>query len=182
MLEGKKYISIFCGSRNGNNPKLLSLAYEFGMYISNNYGLVYGGTNIGLMNAFAEGVLKGNGNIIGVITEQFINAGIMHEGVSNMIISADMHKRKADIYNIADIYVVFPGGLGTLDELFELLTWKSLNILNKPVLLFNYDGYFNNLLLFLEHVKLTGFIDPELNKLFVVCERYEDLKHMLEIK
>lgn len=181
MYNNKKYISIFCGSRDGSDSNLVKLAFELSHLISNKYGLIYGGTNIGLMNAFANGALSNNGEVIGVITEQFRIDGIMHAGVINMITTTDMHKRKAEIYKLADIYLVFPGGFGTLDELFEILTWKSLNLLDKPIIIYNYKGFFDYLILFLNNSFSTGFITDKMNDLFVVVNDLEELQNILQL-
>lgn len=175
MEKPKPLISIFCGSRNGNNQELLDLAYQFGKVISKNYGLIYGGTNIGLMNAFANGVLESKGEIHGIITEKFKNEGMMHKGVENMIVTSNMHERKMRIYDIANIFIVFPGGLGTLDETFEVLTWKQLNIIDKPILIFNYKGFFNGLFRFLDDINNYGFTDKNIDRLYTVVNDYKEL-------
>lgn len=182
MNNNRKYISIFCGSRNGNDPNLVKLAFELSYRISNKYGLIYGGTNIGLMNAFANGALNNNGELIGVITEQFKIDGIMHTDVVNMITAPDMHKRKEEIYKRADIYLVFPGGFGTLDELFEILTWKSLNLLDKPIIIFNYKGFFDYLILFLNNSLTDGFITDKMNDLFVIIDDFDELQKILQLR
>jgi len=181
MKKTKPLISIFCGSRLGNNQELLEFAYQFGKIISKKYGLIYGGTNIGLMNAFANGVLESKGEIFGVITKKFENDGIMHKGVLNMLITSDMHERKKKIYDLADVFVVFPGGLGTLDETFEVLTWKQLNIIDKPVLIFNYNGFFDMLFKFLNDINNYGFTDTNVNKLYKVVNNYKELVNAIDL-
>lgn len=179
MKKTKPLISIFCGSRNGNNPELINIAYEFGATISTKFGLIYGGTNIGLMNAFANGVIDNDGDIYGIITEKFKSEGIMHNGVKKMIIATNMHDRKRKIYDLADVFVVFPGGLGTLDETFEILTWKHLNIFDKPILFFNYHGFFNGLFKLIEDIKKKEFIDFNTDKLYSTFDNFKDLIDMI---
>jgi hypothetical protein len=181
MEKTKPLISIFCGSRIGNDLELLDFAYQFGKTISKKYGLIYGGTNIGLMNSFANGVLDSNGEILGVITEKFKNEGIMHNGVENMIITSNMHERKKIIYDLADIFIIFPGGLGTLDETFEVLTWKQLNIIDKPIFIFNYKGFFNDLFNFLDNINNYGFIDKNANELYSVHNNYKDIISAIDL-
>lgn len=181
MEKIKPLISVFCGSRIGSNQELLDFAYQFGKVISNKYGLIYGGTNIGLMNAFATGVLDNNGEIYGVITEKFKNDGIMHHGVNKMIVTQNMHERKKKIYDLADIFVVFPGGLGTLDETFEILTWKQLCIINKPIFIFNYKGFFNGLFSFIENINNYGFTDNNVDKLYTVINDFKELVNAVDI-
>ncbi len=180
-MRTKPLISVFCGSRIGNNKELLDHAYQFGKVISQKYGLIYGGTNIGLMNAFANGVLDNKGEIYGIITEKFKNEGIMHNGVVKMIVTSNMHERKKKIYDLADIFVVFPGGLGTLDETFEILTWKQLNIINKPILIFNYIGFFNGLFRFLDDINKNGFSDKNVDKLYTVVNDFRDLVSAVDL-
>ncbi len=181
MEKTKPLISIFCSSRLGNNQELLDLAYQFGKIISEKYGLIYGGTNIGLMNAFANGVLENKGEIIGVITKKFKNDAIMHKGVLNMLVTSNMHERKKIIYDLADVFVVFPGGLGTLDETFEVLTWKQLNIIDKPVLIFNYNGFFDGLFKFLDDINNFGFTDNNVDKLYKVANNYKELVYSIDL-
>lgn len=175
MEKTKPLISVFCGSRIGNNKELFDFAYQFGKVISKKYGLIYGGTNIGLMNAFANGILDAKGEIYGIITEKFKDDGIMHNGVEKMIVTSNMHKRKKKIYDLADIFIVFPGGLGTLDETFEVLTWKQLNIIDKPIFIFNYKGFFNGLFSFLDDINHYGFTDNNVDKLYTVVNDFKEL-------
>jgi len=181
MDKTKPIISVFCGSRIGSNQELLDFAYQFGKVISKKYGLIYGGTNVGLMNACANGVLENNGEIYGIITEKFKDDGIMHNGVKKMIVTQNMHERKKKIYDLADIFIVFPGGLGTLDETFEILTWKQLNIIDKPILIFNYKGFFNGLFRFLDDINNYGFIDKNVDKLYTVVNDYRELVNAVDI-
>ena len=177
MPNRKEYISIFCGSRIGNDPLLRKIAYDFGYLLSTKYNLIYGGTNIGLMNDFANGVLNNKGKIIGIITENFKNSGIMHEGLTKCILVPDMHKRKIEIYKRADYFLVFPGGYGTLDEIFEVITWKQLGLINQPVVIFNYNGFFTTLFNHLENTSMAGFTDSNIYEIVDICQNYDELRH-----
>lgn len=177
-----KYISIFCSSRDGNDILLKNIAYDSGVLLSRKFGIIYGGTNIGLMNDFANGVLSNNGEIIGVITKHFKNVGIMHTGIKNMIIVPTMHHRKKIIYKLSDIFLIFPGGFGTLDEMFEVITWKQLCIIDKPIIMFNYNGFFNKLIDYLKDLTKAGFIDVNFFEIVTICNSYKELSDYFHIE
>ncbi len=176
-----KTIAVLCGSNTGISNEYLQIAEEFANVLSKSYGIVYGGTNVGLMGVFASVFLAQQGHIQGVITEKLKRKGVMHEGVSNIVVTSSMHERKSVIYNNVDLFLFFPGGLGTLDELFDLLSLKILGEVNKPIYIFNYNGFFDELLFFLEKISLLGFSDNNYKELFKVYDNLDGLKKSLSL-
>ena len=154
-----KKIGVFCGAKDGSSGSYAELATSLGRrFVSLNIGLVYGGAKIGLMGAIADSVIKGGGNVIGVIPKQILEFEVAHTGLSQLIKVNDMHERKKAMYDYSDSFLALPGGFGTLDELFEVLTWNQLGIHKKPVHILNLNGFFDNLLLHLDHLVKEGFL------------------------
>ena len=157
-----KTICVFCGSSMGNNGVYRRKAEDFGqMLVKNNINLVYGGSNIGLMHALADTVLELGGKVTGVMPRHLADKNLVHQHLTEMHIVGSMHERKALMAELSDGFVAFPGGFGTLDELFEILSWNQLGIIQKPCALLNIDGYYNHLLDFLNHCVNENFIRPE---------------------
>lgn len=156
-----KQVCIFCGSYPGTQPVYMTAAHAMGMGLAKrNLGLVYGGGRVGLMGAVADGALAGSGKVTGVIPQSLVDRELAHTGLSELRVVASMHQRKAMMAEIADAFIALPGGFGTLDELFEIITWAQLGIHNKPVALLNIKGYFDPLVHFIEHMATEGFIKP----------------------
>ena len=134
-------VAVFCGSKFGNNPLYRAHAVELGRLIAlNNQTLIYGGGSVGLMGVVSDSVLESNGKVIGVIPDLLRNREIHHPGISELIITADMHARKKKMYELCDAAIILPGGFGTLDELFEMLTWNQLSLHDKKIILLNSGG------------------------------------------
>ena len=161
-MEGRvKRIGVFCGAKDGVGGSYNELATLIGQkFVHRDVGLVYGGARVGLMGAIADSVLKSGGHVIGVIPEQILELEVAHTGLSELIKVEDMHTRKKAIYDYSDSFLVLPGGFGTLDELFEVLTWNQLSIHKKRVQLLNLNGFFDNLLLHLDLLVREGFLAP----------------------
>ena len=152
-------VGVFCGSKNGASGSYTELAVSLGRRLAElSIGLVYGGAKIGLMGAIADSVIKNGGNVIGVIPKQILELEVAHTGLSKLIKVDDMHERKKAIYDYSDLFLALPGGFGTLDEFFEVLTWNQLDIHKKPVHILNLNGFFDNLLLHLDHLVKEGFL------------------------
>jgi len=128
--------------------------------VQRNYGLVYGGADVGLMGIVANAVLESHGDVIGVIPRALVDKEVAHTGLSDLRIVGSMHERKACMADSADAFVALPGGLGTLEELFETLTWVQLGLHGKPVGLLDVDGYYQGVLAFLDHAVAEGFLKP----------------------
>lgn len=154
-----KRIAVFCGSKEGNNPVFQADASRLGMLMAmQGITLIYGGGNKGLMGAVANAVMDHSGKAIGVIPEVLLEWEHQHEGITELHVVKDMHIRKKMMYELCDAAIVLPGGNGTLDELFEMLTWNTLNIHNKKIILLNTAGYYKHLIAHIEQMTAAGFL------------------------
>ncbi len=152
-------ICVFCGSSFGNSSIYEDAAKEIGLLISSsNSTLIYGGGKVGLMGAVADSVLKTSGSVIGVIPDFLYQREVAHTSLTELHIVASMHERKMRMADLADVFVALPGGLGTLDELAEILTWKQLGLIQKPIALLNINSYFDPFILLLEKMASEGFL------------------------
>lgn len=158
----KLTIAVFCGSSDGNSPRIKDLTIELAKGIaSQGINLVYGGARIGLMGELANTVLKNGGEVIGVIPQFLKLQEIVHEELSQLYTVRTMHERKQIMCDLSDGFVALPGGFGTLDELFEIITWAQLGLHHKPIALLNIDGYFDALIQMIDHMVEQGFIHPK---------------------
>jgi len=165
-------VCVFCGSQVGSNGLYQQAAAELGcLLVQRGYGLVYGGGHVGLMGVIADAVLHNGGEVIGVIPEAMMVRELAHTGITRMDVVPSMHARKARMAELADAFIAMPGGYGTFEELFEIMTWALLGIHQKPIGLLNVAGYFNALLACVEHAMAEGFIPPEHRQLTVIAER-----------
>jgi len=155
-------ICVFCGSGKGNNPIYIKTAENLAseMYKSH-VELVYGGGNIGLMGVLADRLLTLGGTVTGVIPKKLVEIEVAHTGLTNMHIVEGMHERKALMTKLSDGFIIMPGGIGTMDEFFEIFTWLQLGYHNKPICLLNSGGYYNKLLEFLNHSVTEGFLSRQ---------------------
>jgi uncharacterized protein (TIGR00730 family) len=154
-------IAVFCGASAGMSPGYREAAGGFGGLLAREgIGLVYGGGAIGLMGALADGVLAAGGHVIGVIPHALDTREVAHRGLSELRVVSSMHERKAQMADLADGFVALPGGIGTLEELFEIWTWAQLGIHLKPCALLNVNGFYTGLVSFLDHVVSEGFLKP----------------------
>ena len=162
---------MFCGSKAGARPeyRLAAQAMAAALLVEN-IGLVYGGGGIGLMGEVADGVLAGGGEVIGVIPRHMTSREVAHQGLSDLRVVGSMHDRKTLMYDLADGFVALPGGLGTLEELFEVTTWSQLGLHVKPTGLLDVAGYFSLLSGFLDHTVTEGFVNREHRRLLIVEE------------
>jgi uncharacterized protein (TIGR00730 family) len=158
----RRRVCVFCGSKPGNRPAYHGEAVALGRLLGENgLGLVYGGAQVGLMGAVADAALAHGGEVIGVIPEVLAGVEVAHQNLSRLVMVGTMHERKALMAQEADAFVALPGGFGTLDEFFEILTWAQLEIHSKPCLLVNTEGYFDQLLGFLQTSIREGFLKTE---------------------
>lgn len=152
-------ICVFCGSKAGDRPAYTEAARELGEALAHRgVGLVYGGASIGLMGVVADATLRAGGQAIGVIPDSLKDKEIAHPGLTELRIVDSMHARKALMADLSDGFVALPGGIGTLEELFEIWTWSHLKIHQKPCVLLNVEGYYDELLIFLDKMHDAGFI------------------------
>lgn len=176
-----KKICVYCGSSAGNNSDYLDLAAQIGREIAGrNWGIVYGGAKIGMMGTVADTALAKNGQVIGVIPTQLKKKEVAHTGLTDLHETQDMHTRKALMESLSDAFLVLPGGFGTLDEFFEILTWRQLGIHNKPIILLNLNGYFDGLIQFTDNAVKNGYIHKKNLSLFQVCEDTDSAVNQLE--
>jgi hypothetical protein len=169
-------ISVFCGSSLGNQSIFREKAYELGQFIAKrNIELVYGGTEIGLMGAVAEGVLSREGKAIGVLPNFLRQKEIAHPGLSELILVNTMHERKVKMHELSDGVIALPGGFGTMEELFEMLTWGQLGIHKKPIGILNIKGFYDQLNFFLENMVKQGFLSNENKQMLIIEEDPEKL-------
>ena len=164
-------VAVFCGSKTGKNPVFDQHAAELGKYISMlNMKLVYGGGKKGLMGTVADAVLAQGGKVMGVIPKLLIEWEHQHEGLTELAIVPDMHTRKRMMYEMCDAAIVLPGGFGTLDELFEMITWNQLKIHDKKIYLLNSAGYYNHLINHLKLMQKEGFLYETVAERIIVCD------------
>ena len=154
-----KSVAVFCGSRTGKNKLFAKHAEEIGLILAQkNIQLIYGGGANGLMGVVADTVLKNNGKVIGVIPSLLNEKEPQHDKLTTLHVVEDMHTRKKMMYELSDAAIILPGGYGTLDELFEMITWNQLNIHNKKIVLMNSDGYYDSLIAHLEKMQSENFL------------------------
>ena len=174
-------VAVFCASANGSHSIYKDAAEELGQALAaRNIGVVYGGSNAGLMKAVAEAALAANGRVIGVIPEVLVDLEVAHHGITELHVTSTMHTRKALIGEKADAFVALPGGFGTFEELFEVLAWHSLKIHAKPIVLLNINGFYDKLLVFLDHCVAEGMLKPKNRELLFVADTVEGaMAHLL---
>lgn len=165
-----KSIAVFCGSQSGlNNLYALHAAALGKILAEKNILLVYGGGNKGLMAAVANTTMQHGGKVIGVIPELLLEWESHHTGITDLMVVADMHIRKKRMYELCDAAIILPGGNGTLDELFEMLTWNTLNIHNKKIILLNSAGYYDHLIAHITTMSAEGFLYENWKERLIVC-------------
>lgn len=163
-----RWITVFCGSRNGHDPRYAEAAAELGERLGHRgWGLVYGGGKVGLMGILAEAALSAGAPVVGVIPRTLLEAEVGHGGLTELVVVETMHERKAEMARRADAFATLPGGIGTLDETFEILTWFQLGIHGKPMGLLNTGGYYDPLLGFLDRAVEQGFLGATRDRLWV---------------
>jgi len=157
-----KSICVYCGSSDAVSPEYLAAAHQMGLILAKHqYRLIYGGGKTGLMGEVADGTLEGGGEVVGVIIPTMNTEPLAHTGLTRMDVVSDMHARKARMHELADGYIALPGGFGTMDELFETVTWSQVGAHEKPVGLLNVKDYYTPLLVALRHAVKEGFIFQE---------------------
>ncbi len=169
-------ICVFCGSKPGVSPEHVNAAEMLGRFLAvEGHTLIYGGGSTGIMGALADSVLKHQGRVIGVITTQLAKPELMHFGVADMRITANMHERKALMHSLADVYVALPGGFGTLEEFFEALTWAQLELHARPVAILNVDRLYDGLLQTLNLMAEQQFLSARCVELLKVMHDVDGL-------
>lgn len=171
-----KSIAVFCGSKPGNLPLYSESARQLGNLLGERkIKMIYGGAKIGLMGEIADAVLRAGGDVVGVLPDFLRNREIKHEGLTELYTVGTMHERKALMNQLCDGVIAMPGGIGTLDEVFEMLTWGQLGLHQKPIGFLNVNGYYDSLLNFVDRVIEDGFMNESNKNLFVVNRTPEGL-------
>ena len=164
-----KSVCIYCGSNAGSKPIYAERAMQLGVELARqNIRLVYGGGNVGLMGIVADAVLAGGGEVTGVIPQQLVDMEVAHRGVTQLEIVGSMHERKARMFDLSDGFIALPGGFGTLDEMFEMLTWRQLGLGDKPCAFLDVDGFYE---------PLISMMDRMVEECFLHAEQRTDLWH-----
>ncbi len=171
-----RQVCVFCGSSRGVRPGYVKVAQELGSLLATEgIGLVYGGGSIGLMAELADAALAAGGKVTGVMPEHLTSQELAHRGLSELRVVSSMHERKALMYDLSDGFVALPGGLGTLEELFEITTWCQLGLHVKPIGLLNVENYFSPLVELLDHFVTEGFLQEAHRRLLLVDAHPERL-------
>jgi uncharacterized protein (TIGR00730 family) len=176
-----KRICVFCGSSPGARPEYAQAARQVGALLAQRkIGLVFGGGRVGMMGQLAQAVLENHGEVIGVIPKGLHERKVAYSGLSDLRVVGSMHERKALMAELSDGFMALPGGLGTLEEIFEIVTWAQLGMHQKPCGLLNVSGYFTSLLAFLDQVVGDGFLDAAHRSMIMTSENPEDLLQQFE--
>ena len=175
-VKYKKSLCVFCGSKNGNNLIYKKAAKELGTYLAKNkIRLVYGGGSLGLMGELSSSVNRNKGDILGVIPKHLLQIEGINKNHGEIIITDDMHTRKKTMYNSSDAFLCLPGGIGTLEEVSETITWFQLNISRKPIFFLNINGYWDKFRVLVENIVSTEFASKDLLNYFTFFESLEAL-------
>ena len=176
-----KRVCVFCGSSPGGDPVYLEAARRLGRTLARRgLGLVYGGGSVGLMGAVADAVLAEGGEVVGVIPRALQLRELAHGGLTTLHVVGSMHERKARMAALSDAFVALPGGIGTVEELVEVFTWTQLGLHDKPCAILNVNGYYDQLIGFLDHAVAERFLRREHRDLLVVADRPSELVELLE--
>jgi len=173
-------VSVFCGSRTGNNPIFAIAASHLGTLLAKEkIKLIYGAGNIGLMGVVADACLAANGHVIGVIPTKLVEKEVAHKGLSELFVVDSMHERKALMASKSEAFIALPGGFGTCDELFEILTWAQLGIHHNPIGILNTEGFFDPLLAWIDQMITQGFVKPKFRQLLLVATKPDELLELI---
>ena len=173
-------IAIYCGSRSGNNPIYLEKAIELAQQLAQqNFGIVYGGASIGLMGKIADTALAHGSEVVGVIPEFMLDYEIAHQKLTELHIVETMHERKALMAERANAFIALPGGLGTFEEILEIATWGQLNQHQKPMIIYNVNGFFDHLIAQLDHAVTEGFLPLHHRAKLMICDNLAQICNVL---
>ena len=182
-MRSQRKICVYCGSSRGEDSVYAKAAAALGKEIAyNNNTLVYGGAKIGLMGILANTVLAEGGSVIGVMPDNLADLEIAHDGLSELCLCQDMHARKKKMSELSDGFIAMPGGLGTLDEFFEIWTWAQLGIHSKPIGIFNVDSYFDPMIFFIEKAISAGFIKPGHTSSLIIEDQAKNLVKLVNVE
>lgn len=176
--EGRKRVAVFCGSKAGANPIYTSQVSQLGTLLGKNkIDVVYGGSHRGLMGSLANHALANGSKVTGVMPEMLLSREHQHDALTELIITQDMHQRKKTMYEMGDAGIVLPGGFGTLDEFFEMLTWNQLSIHNKKIFILNSGGFYNHLI---QHLEFLGKEEFLYDSIWERLEKHENPEALVQ--
>ena len=171
-------LAVFCGSKHGTNPVFAQHAVELGRLLAaHQIRLIYGGGSAGIMGVIADSVMQNGGQVTGIIPKILLEWEVQHRGITELIVSDDMHERKRTIYSLCDVALILPGGFGTLDELFEIVTWNQLTIHDKEIFILNSGGFYEHLIAHIEKMKTEQFLYDEAIKRITIIKEPAELLH-----
>lgn len=180
-MKNLKRLAVYCGSAPGNQPIFTEGALATAeVMVNHGVELVYGGGRLGLMGVIADAVLELGGQVYGVIPEALVNLEIAHTAVTQLYRVETMHERKAKMTDLADAFLALPGGIGTLDELFEAWSWNVLGYHAKPFCLLNVDGFWDGLIAFIDHATKSGFLSKERRRQLLIASSPEEALELLD--
>ena len=176
-----KALAVYCGSAAGTRPAFADAARATAAaMVDRGVDLVYGGGRLGLMGVIADAVLAGGGRVYGVIPQSLVNLEVAHNGLTELYTVDTMHERKARMTDLADAFLALPGGIGTLDELFEAWSWNALGYHKKPLCLLNVDGFWDGMIEFIDHATKSGFLSAQRRSQLLVAETPERALELLD--
>lgn len=180
MSTTQALVALYCGSRSGNHLIYQQTAVELAHTLAqNNFGLVYGGASIGLMGQVADQFIQNGAQTVGVIPEFMLDYEIAHHQLTELHVVKSMHERKALMAQRASAFIALPGGLGTFEEILEVATWGQLNQHQKPMMLYNVNGFYNSLIAQLDHAVAEGFLPPQHRAKLIVCDKPVQILNVL---
>lgn len=172
----QKRMAVYCGSSNRVDESYKALAFNVGEELAQrNIGVVYGGGNVGLMKAVADGALSVGGEVVGVIPKSLETLELAHPSLTKLFVTQGMHERKAMMAQLSDAFIGLPGGYGTMEEVMEVVTWTQINVQSKPIGLLNHKGFYNGILQWVDHAAQEGFIRPAHRQLLCSSDNITDL-------
>jgi uncharacterized protein (TIGR00730 family) len=178
---GIQSLAIFCGSKTGVNKRYMQHATELGKILAENFiTIIYGGGKKGLMGCIADTALQYGGIVKGVIPQVLVDWEHQHDALTELLIVEDMHQRKRKLYDLCDAALILPGGFGTLDEMFEIITWNQLSIHDKQIFILNSEGFYNYLLKHLHQLKEEGFLYIDIDKSVTVINEPDSIIQFLK--
>jgi uncharacterized protein (TIGR00730 family) len=173
-------LAVFCGSKNGKNPLFIQHAKELGkLFAQRGITLIYGGGSVGIMGTIADEVMNNGGKAIGVIPQVLVDWERQHNSISELLVVDNMHTRKKQMYELCDAAVILPGGFGTLDELFEMVTWNQLSIHDKLIFLINSGGFYHHLIAHIKQMREENFLYEEAEKRIIILNQPSEILSFL---
>ena len=171
-------LAVFCGSKKGNNPLYTQHAVRLGELMAEyNVKLIYGGGSAGIMGCIADSVMSHGGSVTGIIPKMLVEWERQHHGITELIVSDDMHVRKKTIYGLCDAALILPGGFGTLDELFEIITWNQLSIHDKQIFILNTDGFYDHLIRHIQKMREEEFLYEKVDQSVIIVTEPNELRN-----